>query len=1303
MLKSSIKFLNKSFMNENTLDLSTIAFDQYQRYGVASRAIEAIRQDGQRLKILEVGSNIHQLLGKLLPNDSIDYLDLEIPEEMRNKANIIVGDATALTLADGSYDVVVALDVYEHIPQNLRAAFLKHTSRVARQLTVIGAPFDEPLTVNAEKEASDYWKQLFGQPYRWLAEHEIEGLPNMVWTSQTVADMDYQYFTLKHGDIDVWKLLIQTHFAKSYTRSLEPIGCLYDEYYNKHLFIKDFSPKHSYREFIFISKDTPSINKVLADFNKIPKSDNLTFSEDPLLQICKLLLNIPHGMYKEIGEWNTTIKNLNDLAIDRYNLIQSINVEKLSVENQLQELRSELQEIAHTNHLTHNKLAEVYQSSSWRITSPLRFASRQLKRIPRIINLALPAIKHGGGIVGTTQKAFKLLKQDGVSGLKRGLRSVAAKLPADNNSNLPTFFTGNNDYDEWVRQFDTRSQNDFANMRATMDGFAHKPKISVLMPTYNSRSDWLIDAIESVRNQIYTNWELCIADDASTKPEVRPILERYAALDPRIKVAIRSENGHISAASNSALELVSGEWVALFDHDDLLPEHALFWVAHAINQNPDTKLIYSDEDKTDDNRRRFDPYFKSDWNPDLFYSHNMFSHLGVYQTSLMRAVGGFRVGFEGAQDYDLALRCIEKVTTKQIVHIPRVLYQWRVHDQSTALTADSKPYAMIAGERALNEHFNRLNIDAKAKLIGYGYEVSYALPNDLPMVSIIIPTRNGLSLLQQCIDSIHNKTNYSNYEIIIVDNDSNDKDTLDYLEALKKSPNIQVLRIEEPFNYSRLNNLAANQARGEVLVLMNNDIEVISENWLSEMVSQALRPEIGAVGAKLYFPDGTLQHGGVVLGIGGVAGHAHRLMPKGHLGYMGRAALISNFSAITGACLAVRKSSYMSVGGLNEIDLAIGYNDVDFCLKLREAGYRNIWTPKAELFHHESATRGSDLTGANQIRFQKEFAYMKQKWESLLLNDPAYSPNLTLNGDDFSYAWPSRAPILPVHPRLNDYLAPDVPTDRVAKTLHMLKKDGLGLEIGPSHNPMAPKKAGYNVHVLDHATAAELKVKYTGHPVNLDNIEEVDFVWRGEPLSELVGREHCYDWIVASHVIEHVTDFVGFLNQCEKLLAPDGVISLVVPDKRYCFDYYRWPSNTGDALQAFTDKRVRHTPGTVFDHFANASKMRDDITWTQSSRGDIKMVHTLDEAESYWKQALKNDEYIDSHSWKFTPSSFRIILHDLQKLGLTDLAEVGGFDTEGFEFWIQLGKRRPDSVIYDRQELNRKMMREIGQSIECLA
>lgn len=801
--------------------------------------------------------------------------------------------------------------------------------------------------------------------------------------------------------------------------------------------------------------------------------------------------------FLEIASLNNTVLNLNDVARDRFDLIQNLSKESVktsevlsvacdknvALQAQLDNIHLRHHELSVANHAHYVQLMAMYQSLSWRFTAPLRYVSRQLKRLVKIMPLVVSAAKRDGGFGKTAVKLINLFFKDGFTSVRSELLQITKDLKSHDGVALtsPKFDTGNNNYADWIRLFDTLTDFDRANMRATQSDFIDKPLISVLMPTYNPKTDWLIEAIESVRKQIYPHWELCIADDASPDPSIRPILERYAKLDPRIKITIRPKNGHISAASNSALELVSGKWVALLDHDDLLPEHALFWVTHTINAKPDVRMIYSDEDKTDENGRRFDPYFKCDWNPDLFYSHNMFSHLGVYETALFRQVGGFRLGLEGAQDYDLALRCIEQIHPTQIFHIPRVLYQWRVHAESTALTADSKPYAMIAGERAINEHFARTGVAGSVKLIGHGYEANYALPAELPLVSIIIPTRNGLNLLKQCIDSIFTKTTYSNYELLIVDNGSNEAETLSYLNVLSSSPQngktVLVMRDDSPFNYSRLNNQAAQQANGDVLVLLNNDIEVISPDWLSHMVSHALRPGIGAVGAKLYYPDGTLQHAGVTLGVGGVAAHAHRLAPKGHFGYFGRAVLTQSFSAVTAACLAIRKNIYQQVGGLNEVELAVGYNDVDFCLRVREAGYRNIYTPLAELYHHESATRGSDLTEVNKARLDKEVAYMQQRWGALLQNDPAYSLNLTLGGDDFSYAWPSRVSALPTHPNIDVFMPLSTPVDRVAKIMHGLKKDGLGLEIGPSHNPIAPKKAGYNVHIVDHASAEELRAK----------------------------------------------------------------------------------------------------------------------------------------------------------------------------------------------------------------------------------
>jgi glycosyltransferase involved in cell wall biosynthesis len=568
------------------------------------------------------------------------------------------------------------------------------------------------------------------------------------------------------------------------------------------------------------------------------------------------------------------------------------------------------------------------------------------------------------------------------------------------------FSADGNNYPKWVLDYDTLTEKMRATMRENISSFSSRPLVSVVMPVYNPNPLWLVEVIESVRNQIYPNWELCIADDLSSDKSIRPILERYAKENSRIKVIFREKNGHISNASNSALELSKGEWIALLDHDDLLPEHALYWVADAINKHPEIRMIYSDEDKINEKGTRFGPYFKCDWNEDLFYSHNMFSHLGVYHAQLIRKVGGFRIGLEGSQDYDLALRCIEHIEPSQIHHIPRVLYHWRLHAESTASSSEAKPYAMIAGERAITEHLARKGVNAKAELIVYGYRVRYSLPETLPLVSLIIPTRNGLKLLKQCVESILSKTTYSSYEILIVDNGSDDIATLNYLKKVTLNSKVRVIRDDQPFNYSALNNAAVKLAHGEIIGLVNNDIEVISPDWLSEMVSHALRPNVGAVGAKLFYPNDTVQHAGVLLDVTGVAAHAHKNLPKQGHGYFSRANLIQSFSAVTAACLVIKKSTYEFIGGLNEVDLKIAFNDVDFCIRLCKAGYKNIWTPYAELYHHESATRGYEDSPEKRERFAKEVAYMEKN--NLSKPDPAYSLNLTLDNDDFSLAWPPR-------------------------------------------------------------------------------------------------------------------------------------------------------------------------------------------------------------------------------------------------------------------------------------------------------
>lgn len=565
-----------------------------------------------------------------------------------------------------------------------------------------------------------------------------------------------------------------------------------------------------------------------------------------------------------------------------------------------------------------------------------------------------------------------------------------------------------NDYRQWVRAHDTLDEAAHARIRAQVAEMVSPPRIAVLMPCYNPDPRWLRAAVESVQAQLYPHWELCIADDASPAPGVRDALQQMAAADPRIRLVLRERNGHIAEASNSALEAVTAPWIALMDHDDLLPADALFEVARCIRAQPQARLIYSDEDKVGDDGQRADPYFKPDWNPDLFRSQNMFSHLGVLHTDLVREVGGFRKGLEGSQDWDLVLRCMERVQPAQIVHIPRVLYHWRIHAQSTASSMKAKPYAVVAGERALNEHLARTGVRGHAEHVGIGYRVRYALPEVPPKVSIVIPTRNAQALVRQCVTSIQRRSTYPDWEILLVDNGSDEPAALAYFQQLAQQPRIRVLRDDRPFNYSALNNLAVAQAQGEVIALLNNDIEVITPGWLEEMVSLALQPGVGAVGARLWYPNRTLQHGGVLLGPGGLAVHANKGLPRGLNGYAGRAALLQGFSAVTAACLVVRKSLYEQVGGLDEEHLAVAYNDVDFCLRLRALGLRNVWTPYAELVHHESATRGDDLAAPHRERFERERQFMFSRWQAVIDHDPAYNPNLRLDSEDMGLAWPPR-------------------------------------------------------------------------------------------------------------------------------------------------------------------------------------------------------------------------------------------------------------------------------------------------------
>ena len=556
------------------------------------------------------------------------------------------------------------------------------------------------------------------------------------------------------------------------------------------------------------------------------------------------------------------------------------------------------------------------------------------------------------------------------------------------------------DYQIWL---DTNfpKESDFAPMAKSLQNLDYKPVISVIMPVFNTPKCYLEEAIESVLNQIYPYWELCIADDASTKTETIETIKEYAAQDSRIKVVFRQENGHISRASNSALEIATGDFIALLDHDDLLTRDAFYEIALVLNKDPDSDMIYSDEDKVEDNGNLRDPFFKPDWCPDSLLSRMYIGHLVAYRKSLVQEIEGFRVGYEGAQDYDLALRITEK--TDKIVHIPKILYHWRVHFESTASSLTTKNYATIAAQKAILEAIHRRNEPGKViPVVGGHHIVRYEI-KDYKLVSIIIPTKDLPNTLDTCLRSIFEKTQYPNYEVILIDNGSVEDKTKELIAQWSaKEPNkFRSYLLDIPFNYPKINNYAAERAKGEYLLFLNNDTEVLTPDWLDAMVEQAQRPSIGAVGALLLYLDSTIQHAGVITGLGGVAGHSHKHYHRNSPGYFFQIQTVNNYSAVTAACLMCRRKVFEAVGGFEE-KLAVAFNDVDLCLKIKERGYRNIYLPHVVLYHYESKSRGYEDNLEKQARFLKEIEYMKSKWQTSLTIDPCYSTHLSHQTEDYS-------------------------------------------------------------------------------------------------------------------------------------------------------------------------------------------------------------------------------------------------------------------------------------------------------------
>ena len=525
--------------------------------------------------------------------------------------------------------------------------------------------------------------------------------------------------------------------------------------------------------------------------------------------------------------------------------------------------------------------------------------------------------------------------------------------------------------------------------------FKHEPTISVVVPMYNTEKVFFKELIESLKNQTYSKWELCLADGSEVPNE---LLKDYID-DDRIKYSFLNSNLGISENTNKAIEMATGDFIGFLDHDDLLSQDALYEVVKAINEEKNVDFIYTDEDKIDENKERFEPYFKPDFSPETLECNNYITHFVVVKKALLKEVGMLNSKFNGAQDFDFVLRATEKA--ENIVHIPKVLYHWRVHRGSTANVADAKPYAFEAGIKVVEEHLKRMN---KAGDVQNGqdipgiYRINYKVIGN-PKVSILIPNRDNVKLLKEAVSSILELTSYSNYEIVIIENGSTDKETFKFYDLIKDKTNVKILKFDEDtdeFNYSKLINLGVKNVDGEFVLQLNNDIKIISKDWLDIMVGYSQQKEIGAVGGRLYYEDKTIQHAGIIVGLSGIAGNMLVNLPYGERAYFGRESATRNVAAVTGACLLCRRELYEEVGYMDEELFKVAFNDVDFCLKLMEKGYRNVYVPYVELYHYESKTRGYEYSKEKEERFNRESDNFKSKWKEILeKGDPYYNINFT--------------------------------------------------------------------------------------------------------------------------------------------------------------------------------------------------------------------------------------------------------------------------------------------------------------------
>lgn len=648
------------------------------------------------------------------------------------------------------------------------------------------------------------------------------------------------------------------------------------------------------------------------------------------------------------------------------------------------------------------ELRAIKNSVFWRVTLPIQYI---VSRIPICLRQRL---LHGARVVYRLV-TFRPPVPPQV---------VEATMTAPGCAQVPDYLSDAVSYAKWVEDCDTLSEEDRVRIRGHMERFEILPLISVLLPTFQTSPAFLREAIHSVKHQLYPRWELCIADDGTLSPHICEVLEREVASDSRIRWARQGRTGQFAEALNQTIALAEGEFFTIIHHDDRIAQHALYEVVALINNYTNADIIFTDEDCIDGHGKRFFPYFKPDWDPELLLGQNYVGHLSVYRKVLFGETDVFRPGIEGAHSHDITLRASRRTHRSKIHHIPAILYHRRL--QEGAIFSETQLAQCVdASRRAIEDHVAALPEARGATVLPHPsapnfHRVLWPLPQRLPKVSVLIPSRNRSELLAKCIDGLQHNTQYDNLEIIIVDNGSDDFESIVLLDKLNKEKNINIIKIDIPFNYSKLNNMAVQQASGEFIVFMNNDVEVLEKYWLKEMISHCIRPDVGTVGSRLLYEDRSIQHAGVLLGVGnfnggpGIAAHFAAGEAAEDQGYFHHSIQTRSVSANTAACMAIRRDLFLFVGGFDEDNLPVEYNDIDLCLRLSEMGRYHIWTPFAELLHKERASRGLDLSFEDMARSNRENIYMRRRWGRILDRDPFYNSQFSRLRQNYELCIPAR-------------------------------------------------------------------------------------------------------------------------------------------------------------------------------------------------------------------------------------------------------------------------------------------------------